>query len=366
MSSSFLVPDASHLRVAVVGDLIADRYHYVRPTRLSREAPVLVMRHERERIGAGGAANVARNLRALGARVRMLGVVGRDESGRELSRLLERDGVDVRGVRACTSWSTPTKTRVLAAEAGRTYQQVLRIDREEGTGFSRQVLEALIDELRGLSGQIDAVLLSDYGYGGAGSALGAAIEHLRDAGVPVLLDPRSNEVPFRGLTAMTPNTGELAAATQRAPEALDDWHELVRAADELRVRTAPRHLLVTRGNRGMALFDDEHPGGISVPPAGPDAVVDVSGAGDTAAAAFLVGLTCGLGAAKAMALANAAAGVVVMESGTAVCGPDELRVALETAPTPGTALAAEATRAMPPSRPGRSARAEPSSGEPAR
>src|SRR6185503_3394114 len=160
-----LVPDFPALRVAVVGDLVADHYLFGEPTRLSREAPVMVLRHRGEELGAGGAANAARNLRSLGASVRALGVVGRDKNGRELVELLERDGIDVTGVEAIADWITPTKTRVLGAEPGRTRQHILRIDREPELAPSEAVRARLGRRLAELEGNIDAVLLSDYGYG---------------------------------------------------------------------------------------------------------------------------------------------------------------------------------------------------------
>jgi len=334
-----IVPDFSALRVAVVGDLVADHYLYGEPTRLSREAPVMVLRHRGEELGAGGAANAARNLRSLGAQVRALGVVARDKNGRELRALLERDGIDVEGVLAVEDWLTPTKTRVLGADPGRTPQHVLRIDREPDGAPSESVRARMAEQLLDLAGEVDAVLLSDYGYGLLDAALAEAARGLRAAGAVVVLDPRRRFEPFHGLSAITPNLGELALAARVAPDELENGADLgngatiAHAAEAVLARVAPELLLVTLGNRGMQLFARGAPA-LAVPAAGSEAV-DVSGAGDTAAAAFTLALAAGLDGAHAMRLANAAAGVVVMEPGAAACRLDRLRSALASAPWPG-------------------------------
>jgi rfaE bifunctional protein kinase chain/domain len=325
------VPDFSRLRVAVAGDLVADHYLLGEPARLSREAPVMVLRYRGEELGAGGAANTARNLRALGAEVRVLGCVGRDRNGRELLTLLAREGIEVEGVEALAGWTTPTKTRVLGAEPGRKPQQVLRLDREPGGPPPSAARARVAGELRALAGAIDALLFSDYGYGLVGSELADAGRALRTDGAVVVLDPRRSIETFRGVTALTPNLGELAAAARVSVDELGPAAALACAARELLERCEVEHVLVTRGNRGMSLFSRGAEGPLSVPAAGPEAV-DVSGAGDTAAAAFTLALAAGRDATQAMRLANAAAGVVVMEPGTAVCPLDRLRSAFATAP----------------------------------
>ncbi len=329
-----VVPDFTGLRVAVVGDLVADNYLYARPTRLSREAPVMVLRYVGEEIGAGGAANVARNLAALEARVLLLGGVGRDANGRELLRIVAKDGIDVAGVSTVPEWVTPTKTRILGAEPGRMMHQVLRVDREPEAPLARKVRAALADSVCSLAGRIDALLVSDYGYGLADGELARAARAVRESGAIVVLDPRRELDAFHGLSAFTPNLGELALATNRPLERLVDLADIAAAASELRARARPEQLLVTLGNRGMALFSDDHPEGVTVRASGSDSVVDVSGAGDSAAAVFTLALAAGLPAPSAMRLANAAAGVVVMEHGTATCSLAALRSALPDSPQP--------------------------------
>jgi len=335
-----VVPDFTALRVAVVGDLIADHYLYARPTRLSREAPVMVLRHAGEEFGAGGAANVARNLWALGARTMLLGAVAKDANGRELLRLLETEEIDVSGVRLVDEWVTPTKTRILGAEPGRTMHQVLRIDREPSGPLAAEVRGSIAETIESLAGRVDAVLVSDYGYGLAGDEVGRAVKTVRDAGAVVVLDPRASFDDFRGVSAMTPNLAELACAAGRRIEDLGTQGDVSRAANEVLLRYGPEWLLVTMGNRGMALYSREHPEGTAVRAAGSELVIDVTGAGDTAAAAFSLALAAGLDGPRCMRLANAAAGVVVMESGAATCSLSKLRSALPLAPQPSRAVAA--------------------------
>ncbi|MBW2415915.1 MAG: bifunctional hydroxymethylpyrimidine kinase/phosphomethylpyrimidine kinase [Deltaproteobacteria bacterium] len=329
-----VVPDFTALRVAIVGDLIADHYLYARPTRLSREAPVIVMRYVGEEIGAGGASNVARNVWTFGAQTMLLGAIGRDANGRELVRLLEAEQVDVTGVASVPEWPTPTKTRILGAEPGRTMHQVLRIDRDPDAPLPLDVQKKLAEDVRSLAGRVDALLVSDYGYGVVSEELARAAREVRQAGGIVVLDPRKEFKLFRGATAMTPNLAELAAVTGRGLEDMVDQSVVTTAARELLEECEPEWLLVTMGNRGMALYSRDMPKGVTIRPAGSESVIDVSGAGDTAAAAFTLGLAAGLEGPRAMRLANAAAGVVVMEHGTAVCAISKLRSSLPEAPQP--------------------------------
>jgi rfaE bifunctional protein kinase chain/domain len=332
---SVSVPDFSGQRVAVVGDLVADHYLRAEPRRLSREAPVMVLRHRGEEVGAGGAANVARNLRALGAEVEVFGAVGRDPSGRELLRTLEADGIGVAGVISEPGWTTPTKTRVLAAESRRFPQQVLRIDREPDGPLPPERVEALLRHLRSEAGRLDALVVSDYEYGLVGEPLAALARELAGHGKVVVLDPRRRVEGFEGITAMTPNVGELAAFAGVDPDGLDDAAALREAATALWRRAGSLHLLVTRGNLGMALFGAGLPAeGVAVEASGDGEVTDVSGAGDTAASVFALALAAGCEPTRAMVLANAASGRVVMENGTAVCSRAELEGVLATAPAP--------------------------------
>jgi rfaE bifunctional protein kinase chain/domain len=334
---TFRLADFSKLHVTVVGDLIADHYIYAEPRRLSREAPVIVLRHVGERIGAGGAANVARNLRALRSGVQVLGIVGRDDQGSEILRLLDEESVDTSGVQRLDHYQTPTKTRVLAAEPRRNLQQVLRIDREPGRTIEPRVREAIAGELIAMGSAIDAVILSDYEYGLCDVEIGIAARELCRAGKIVVLDPRREVRNCRGLTALTPNVDELARFTNTPADRLGDRWELASAAKTLLDSSGCQFLLVTRGNLGMALFGEGVPAdGVTVEAWGTNAITDVCGAGDTAAAVFALALAARYPAVEAMHLANAASGVVVLEHGAAVCSIGALETALATAPTPLT------------------------------
>ncbi|MDP6407805.1 MAG: PfkB family carbohydrate kinase [Planctomycetota bacterium] len=329
------LPDFQGLRVAVVGDPIADLYLHAHPRRLSREAPVMVLRHLSERIGAGGAANVARNLRALGPSVSLFGAVGRDTNGRELARILGADEVDISCLSHIADWTTPTKTRVLAALSRRFPQQVLRIDREPSRPVPASSRAELAGQLRERAGEFDAVVISDYEYGAVASEVGAVASELAATGKLVVLDPRRDLELFSGITALTPNVEELARFVGVEAARLDDAGALRAAAVRLLADGACRWLLVTRGNLGMALFGEGLPAeGVAVEASGSGEVTDVSGAGDTAAAAFTLSLAGGFGAPEAMVVANAASGVVVMENGTAVCPWPDLKAALSTTPAP--------------------------------
>ncbi len=328
-------PESGAPRVAVCGDLIADRYVYASPRRLSREAPVMVLRHERERLGAGGAANVAVNLAALGARVSAFGALGDDESGEGVRAVLAGLGVDTGGVARDGAWRTPTKTRILAAEARRFPHQVLRIDREPDAPLPAEARGAIVRSLADAFDDAAALLVSDYGYGAVGEELAAEARRWAAAGRVVVLDPRERIDGFAGIDALTPNVGELARFVGVDPRTLDDPRALREAARTLRDRVGCQRLLVTRGNLGMALFGDGvEDGGLAVAASGAREVTDVSGAGDTSAAVFALSLAAGDEPAEAMRLANLAAGVVVMENGTAVCPLDRLAALAEDAGGP--------------------------------
>lgn len=326
MSST--LPEFEGLRVCVVGDLIADRYLVAEPSRLSREAPVMVLRHREERLGAGGAANVARNLHALGANVEVMGIVGDDANGRELLRVLGEEGIESHGVECIAERKTPTKTRILAAEPRRSLQQVLRIDEEPEGPPDSAARERLLNRLRERLVQFDAVILSDYEYGALDAAIGKLTREAAEAGKVCVLDPRQNLDDYRGLTALTPNVGELARFTGHSEERLDDVATLRAAAGTLLERSQAKWLLVTRGNLGMALFGRDNPEGVFIEASGSGDVTDVSGAGDTAAAVFALALAAGCEGPRAMELANVASGVVVMENGAATCSQAELAAAL--------------------------------------
>lgn len=335
MLTKNVVPDFTSLNVAVVGDLIADHYHYTEPTRLSREAPVMVLRHQDEEMRGGGAANVARNLWEFGAATQVIGAVGRDSNGRDLLAMLRGEGIDVSGVETVAGWVTPTKTRIMGADPRRTMQQLLRIDREPDAPLAPEARRKIADRVRSLGGEADVIILSDYTYGVVGEELADAAREAKAAGTRVILDPRHEIDAFHGLTAITPNLAELADLTGHRESELRERGQVIEAARDLMQRVRPDYLLVTLGNQGMSLFsEDLPPDGLWVEASGLGEVIDVSGAGDTAVSAFALGLAAGLEVDRAMRISNAASGVVVMESGTASCSLSKLRSCLPHAPIP--------------------------------
>jgi rfaE bifunctional protein kinase chain/domain len=290
-----------------------DRYWFGEVTRISPEAPVPVVKIERTEERPGGAANVARNCAALGARVSLLSVVGADEAGQSLSRLLAAEGIDI-SLHEDAELSTTIKLRVVGRQ-----QQLLRIDFEQAP--AHEVLRAKLTEYERQLPDCDAVILSDYGKGGL-AHIGEMIRLARAAGKPVLVDPKGEDYArYAGATLLTPNRAELRQVVGRWSSEDDLKARAGRLLRELGLEA----LLVTRSEEGMTLFRD---GEALHEPAQAREVYDVSGAGDTVIAAFAVMLASGAGMPAAMCLANRAAGIVVGKLGTAVVHLDELRAVL--------------------------------------
>lgn len=319
-----LIPALAGRRVMVIGDVMADRYVLTEPARLSREAPVMVARYQDEELIPGGAANALNNLLALGAEVVPVALAGRDEHGASLVRHFDERGVDTDGIIQVDGHRTVTKTRFMVGDPNRTKQQVLRIDREPDGPPSAEAARAVLEAVRQRVGSTDAVLFSDYGYD---TVSGPVVDAVRGtAGDRIAtVDSRYRIRSFRGLTLATPNEHEVEAAVGyplRTDEDLD------RAGRSLLQEMEAPALLVTRGNRGMALFV-AGAARTDIPATGTHEVTDVSGAGDTVIAVTTLALAAGARAVEAAALANLAAGVVVMKVGAATCSPEELTAAAE-------------------------------------
>ena len=315
-------------RVAVIGDLIADEFIYGRVARVSREAPVLILQYDSTQILPGGAGNAANNVAALGGRAQIVGLTGNDEAGRRLHASLAH--VNTRGLLSPRGYCTPVKTRILAGGVHTAKQQIVRIDRvvpgEHGAkvraAFARAAIKAAAD--------CDAVLMSDYGTGLVTPELAAAIVgkvggRAGRRAVPILIDSRYDLLKYRGLTACTPNESEVEQLLDARIG--DSVKSLERAGRELLKRTRMSAVLITRGSRGMAVFEPDRPT-VHVPIYGSDEVADVTGAGDTVIAAMTLTLAAGGSFYEAARLANYAAGLVVMKRGTATVSPEELRVAI--------------------------------------
>jgi rfaE bifunctional protein kinase chain/domain len=312
-------------RIVVLGDLIADEYLYGKPSRISREAPVLILRFTAREVRLGGAANAAHNVHDLGATARVIGVLGADAAGREVTGLFARAGVDADGIVTADDRPTPVKTRIMAGGYQSTRQQVVRLDREPDDGISPAVETQLTDRLERLGRDAAAFVVSDYGYGTVTPRLfEAVLELARATGAPVVVDSRYDLARFRGATAVTPNEPEVEMLTGQE---LGDEPSVEKAGRAVLSQIDARWLLITRGSRGMALFERDGPATF-LPIHGSDEIADVTGAGDTVISAFAVALAAGAAPVEAAWLANVAGGVVVMKRGTATVTAAELRQSL--------------------------------------
>jgi D-glycero-beta-D-manno-heptose-7-phosphate kinase len=311
--------------IVVVGDLIVDEYLFGKPARISREAPVLILRFTEREALLGGAGNAANNGSALGARVVPIGVIGRDAAGDELLALFRAAGVPTDGVVTEAGRTTPIKTRIMAGGYQATRQQVVRLDREPAAEPQPMTEDALLSRLTALGQRADAIVISDYGYGTVTPRVFERIKTIaRRTGAIISVDSRYQLPRFTGVTAATPNEAELE---QLAGSSADDERAVEKAGRQLLERLETRILLVTRGSRGMALL--ERDGATTfIPIHGTDEIADVTGAGDTVITTFTLALAAGAVPVEAAMLANIAGGVVVMKRGTATVSPAELRQAL--------------------------------------
>jgi len=307
------VIDFSKTRLLVVGDVMLDRYWFGEVSRISPEAPVPVVHVHKEEVRPGGAANVARNIVALGGKVSLLSVVGTDEAGQTLRGLLEEAGVAT-GLHDDANIRTTVKLRVLGRQ-----QQLLRIDFE--TAPSHEVLQAKLADFERQLPEHDLVILSDYGKGGL-THITTMIEMARAAGKRVLVDPKGDDYArYAGASLLTPNRSELREVVGK----WDNEADLKAKADALRDKLKLDALLLTRSEEGMTLF---RPQDVFNQPAIAKEVFDVSGAGDTVIATLALMLASGADYPEAVRVANLAASIVVGKLGTAVVTHDELQKAL--------------------------------------
>ncbi len=311
------LPDFSLARVLVVGDVMLDRYWFGDVNRISPEAPVPVVLVRKTEERPGGAANVARNITALKGRATLLSVIGNDEAGASLERLLEGEGVQA-SLHRDAELSTTVKLRVIGQQ-----QQLLRIDFERAP--SHEALAAKLDDFERQIDGVDAVVLSDYGKGGL-AHVSRMIEVARRRGKPVLVDPKGHEYErYRGATLLTPNRAEFREVAGRWSDAAD----LVRRAQKLRSDLELDGLIVTRSEEGMSLFTAKE---TWHEPTRAREVFDVSGAGDTVIGVLALMVAAGSDLHAAMRVANHAAGIVVGKLGTAVARREELEASLSTSP----------------------------------
>jgi D-glycero-beta-D-manno-heptose-7-phosphate kinase len=321
------VEQFSSKTVVLFGDFVADEFQFGEISRVSREAPVLILRHRETQLVPGGGANAANNLAALGTHVFPISAVGDDAAGDALIEYFRAKHVDVSGVLRVKGWTTPTKTRILAGWAHTVGQQVLRVDREPQSPLPEAVHKKLNAKLRAKLRSADALAVSDYGFGVASPALLRQVISEQKKAPPVTLDARHNLHAYAkaGVTSATPNEAEIEALHHVSIG--QNLSELERCGAATLAEMKLRALLVTRGRHGMALFEsNSQPTQISV--YGSDQAVDVTGAGDTVLAAYTLALACGASPLEAAHIANIAGGLVVMKRGTSTVTRDELLAAI--------------------------------------
>jgi rfaE bifunctional protein kinase chain/domain len=318
------------LTITVLGDMVADEFVFGEISRVSREAPVLILQHRERMIVPGGGANAVNNLADLGVNVLPVGFVGNDDPGRLLLRSFRHKRIPVTGILKDKQHATVTKTRILAGMPHTWRQQVVRIDREPDEAPDQHLTRELALATREYLQLSDALLVSDYGYGAATPGiLNAARNKTRANSLPVVLDSRHRMLEFSGITAATPNEPEVEEALEI--EIGQDWPKLCSAGAAIISRMNLKSLVITRGRDGMVAFSGKHKP-VDIPISGSDQVTDVTGAGDTVIATFTAALAAGATAEDAAQLANYAGGIVVMKRGTATVSQQELLEAIEKSP----------------------------------
>jgi D-glycero-beta-D-manno-heptose-7-phosphate kinase len=316
--------------VTVLGDLVADEFVYGEISRVSREAPVLILKHCERTVLPGGGANAINNLADLGVNVLPVGILGEDEPGRLLMKAFRHKHIAVSGILKDKSHTTVTKTRILAGMTHSARQQVVRVDREPDAPPNAHLVRELVLAAREYARASDALLVSDYGYGAATPAILNAIRAKGGLnGIPVTLDSRFRMMEYSGITAATPNEPEVEQSL--GVKIGQDWSKLLSSAEILMYRMKLQSLVITRGHDGMVAFSKKHKP-VDIPIFGSDEVTDVTGAGDTVIATFTAALAAGATAEEAAQLANYAGGIVVMKRGTATVARQELERALDQSP----------------------------------
>ena len=328
-----LIPKLKNARIMVIGDLMVDEYIWGSVSRISPEAPVPVVSVTSESLRLGGAGNVINNIHTLGGKVMLGGVVGNDEMGRKVIQDLHKMGADLGGVAVESDWITTVKTRIIAQ-----HQQVVRYDREVVRAIRPEALKRILTAVEERIRELDAVLISDYGKGVVCPEL---VDRVRSvtlgAGKILTVDPKVKNIHlFQKVTAITPNHHEAGQAMGRWIQSEED---LVSVGRQLRERLQAQSVLITRGEKGMSLFQEN--GDITHIPTVAREVFDVTGAGDTVISVLTMALAVGADMKQAAVLSNYAAGIVVGEVGTATLKASELEDAVRNgirakSPTPSS------------------------------
>jgi len=316
-------------RIIMLGDLVADEYVYGEIARVSREAPVLILKQREKQVTPGGGANAVNNLADMGAQVIPVGVVGEDDTGEALLRYFREKGISTRYVVRLAGHQTPTKSRILGGLSHWQRQQIVRIDREPAQSLARGVRRRLTRSVLSLLPTSSALLVSDYGYGTTDAREVEFLSRRKEcAPLPVAVDSRYDLLTYKSVATATPNEPEVEAAFgETIGHNLERLHALGR---KLMRRQRLRALLVTRGRDGMVLFEPRREPR-HLPIFGSDQAVDVTGAGDTVIAAYTLALGAGADFLHAAMIANCAGGLVVMKRGTASVTGAELVEAIRNA-----------------------------------
>ena len=311
-------------RIVVLGDLVADVFVYGEISRISREAPVLILNHRETQVVPGGGANAIHNLSALGAKPIPVGIIGDDSEGHQLVQFFSDRGIDVSGIRVAKSYRTPAKMRILAGAVHSQRQQIVRIDSGGPVQEGKAVGHAGIEQKLKISlSHADALLVSDYGYG---LVTPQFVSKIRSNGIPATIDSRYSLETFPRMTAATPNEPEVEASLGISIG--KDAKKLEWAGRTLLRQLKHDALLITRGKDGMALFERGKKT-VQIPIYGSDEIADVTGAGDTVIATFTLALAAGGSYYEAARLASYAGGIVVMKYGTRPVTYEELVRAVE-------------------------------------
>jgi rfaE bifunctional protein kinase chain/domain len=313
--------------IVVYGDIVADRFVYGTPKRISREAPVLILRQYRDDVLLGGGGNAINNIHALGGLPVPVSVIGRDAHGDQLVEKMTSQGIDCSGILRVARYRTPTKVRILGGFPHAARQQIVRYDIEDSFEITEEEAQRFATLLGDQMSFCHAALISDYGYGVVTPAVAANLTAYATR-KPVTLDSRYHLLRYPDVSAATPNEEEAAAAA--GISLFDNGDEHIKdVAEALQQSLDCEAVLITRGSRGMALFERNGRAPLFIPVYGTDQVADVTGAGDTVIATFTLGLAAGGSYAEAAKLANYAGGIVVMKMGTATASNEELRHAIE-------------------------------------
>ena len=308
-------------KIVIVGDLVADQFLHGTISRVSREAPVFILRHDETETLAGGAANAAVNVASLGGKVSLVGFVGTDVNGKSLLEKLENSKVNCKFVISDEKIQTTTKVRVLAGQHYAPRQQVIRIDYENQTEIGKNLRNGLKEKLNEAAKNADAIIFSDYNYGAATTEIFEIAKLISDEkNIPLLIDSRFRLGDFAGATTATPNQEEV--------EQILGKNFSIENCENLREKLDLKSLLITRGNKGMLLVE-ENKKPLEIEVIGSTEPVDVTGAGDTVIATYSLALASGLSFADSATLANHAGGIVVMKKGTASVSLFELVESIE-------------------------------------